>query len=777
MNRRRCGHPASEGPSPAARALAPVGLFLLAFGVRMLTWPTVAMADRVHFFGMDAYYHMRRVLYTLARFPEALAFDPYIHFPTGATSIWPPFFDWLVAACVLPFHAIGGERLVETLAACVPALLGAGTVLAVYALGRRHFGFRVGLVSGLVLSVLSAHVWYSQMGFVDHHAAVALVATAMLAVAMGLVTSLQDPAVPRARVAAKAAACGALLGVALLVWPGSLLHVALVEAGLALFLLTRARPEAVRTARWLAALHAIAFLVVLPSGVSSSWAQWSDMTPVVLTHFQPWLLGTLALSFAACAGLWASPWAAASAPGRALQAVAVGAAALGVSVLLLPELREAVYDSWRWLARAEVFQEQVGESAPLLSNGGGVDFGIAELRLSRFVYVFPLALGLLAWSERARPEVRLLVVWVAGLALFTLLQRRFFNTFSVGLALVMGWSLVQAHGWLAARLPRAGLAPPLGVAAALLALFLLAPSLATHATPARNALRALRGEPLLAYATPLRNPVLVETAAWLRAHTPPTSGFLDVRERPEYGVLSTWTEGHVLEYVGRRPTVVDNFGDDLGEENFRLAYEYLRARSEAEGAAVLDRLGVRYVVAPAVRSTGPTRGGGLSLAARLYLQDGAGLGRHRLIYESTGWPDPESPAVYKIFEYVRGARVHGRAPAGARVRASLPYRTPRGRTGVFRASAVADARGRFVLRLPYATEGAPPALRTAPAYRVEADGIRTRVRIHEDAVREGREIDLGDRLAAPPEGASRGSGRPSDGAAWAARDSNPEPAG
>ena len=33
----------------------------------------------------------------------------------------------------------------------------------------------------------------------------------------------------------------------------------------------------------------------------------------------------------------------------------------------------------------------------------------------------------------------------------------------------------------------------------------------------------------------------------------------------EYGVMAHWTDGHVIEYVAQRPTIVTNFGDDLGE--------------------------------------------------------------------------------------------------------------------------------------------------------------------------------------------------------------------
>ena len=47
--------------------------------------------------------------------------------------------------------------------------------------------------------------------------------------------------------------------------------------------------------------------------------------------------------------------------------------------------------------------------------------------------------------------------------------------------------------------------------------------------------------------------------------------------------------------IRRRPTVIDAFGDDLGEQNFALANHYYASR-EAAASEILERLRVRYVV-------------------------------------------------------------------------------------------------------------------------------------------------------------------------------------
>lgn len=71
-------------------SLTPWLIFALALATRGLQWTSVLIADRVIFFGNDAYYHMRRIVFALERFPETLQFDTYVNFPEGAKVIWPP---------------------------------------------------------------------------------------------------------------------------------------------------------------------------------------------------------------------------------------------------------------------------------------------------------------------------------------------------------------------------------------------------------------------------------------------------------------------------------------------------------------------------------------------------------------------------------------------------------------------------------------------------------------------------------------------------------------
>jgi dolichyl-diphosphooligosaccharide--protein glycosyltransferase len=220
--------------------------------------------------------------------------------------------------------------------------------------------------------------------------------------------------------------------------------------------------------------------------------------------------------------------------------------------------------------------------------------------------------------------------------------------------------------------------------------------------------------------------------------------------------MAPWPLGHVIEYAGRRPTVTDNFGDDIGEENFHRARRYYLGR-EGPGSQVLEQLGVRYVVAQSKHAYLGETPAADAMFYSLYSRDGSESGsqeedqigprvealeRHRLIYESRPRRGAKSdgPPLYKIFEFVKGARISGRAAPAARIRLTLPLRSNRGRALVYAASAVADAQGRYALRVPYSNRGALPAFRAAPNYTLECEGESASLQIDEAAIRSGREV-------------------------------------
>lgn len=752
---------ARAGGSPAAAvrlALEGIAFAVLGLGVRALPFVTLRDGERLRYFGNDAYYHARRALYTSLHFPDVLRVDPYLNFPHGGEPIWPPLFDAAAGALLRAVGAAGRPELADRWLVWIPPLLGMATVVLVWALGRRHLGVAAGRIAAFALAWLPAHVAYTRVGYLDHHAAVALVGAGML---LGAAELAREAGRPRARPRvedALALALGAGMALALLLWPGMLLEVALVEATLAGVWIAAARSRPARGgALRFAAAHALAFAVVAPFALGREWRVWGEASPVVLSRFQPVVL-------AAGAALWAGV--AASGPrarGTRGRRLAWLAGASGVAAVLalaaLGAAGEGFGQALRWLARGERFQAAVSESRPLLFAGGHFAPGFAWEQLTGAVFALPLLAAWAGWrpgSARSPAALAVVAGWAAVLGAITLIQTRFFASLAAPWCLLLGWAGVE----LARALRRRG-ASPVAAASAVLALGLglAAPALASHGPAFRAAWRASHGLAPGLDPHEARHRLLVALAEWIRDHTPETSGWLSAEARPEYAVLSRWTDGHVLEYVARRPTVVTNFGDDLGEENFALAEAYY-ASPEPRASAILDRLGARYVVLEnrsATLEVPPD-----SMFARLYFFDGeAGdssvtksdgrarpvavevpaVGRHRLVYETPPkpWAGTGRPA-FKLYEHVAGARLAGRAAPGAPVEVRLPVETPAGRRFVFSARARAGDDGRFALRLPYAT-GSAGAVRTG-ALEVRAGGRVGTARVTDADVREGRRVAI-----------------------------------
>jgi asparagine N-glycosylation enzyme membrane subunit Stt3 len=752
----------SGAVSRALRLVTPAGLFALALAVRALPWPRVVTDSRIYPFGNDAYYHLRRIGFSVANFPDVLEFDPYVQFPAGAKPIWTPFFDLIVAGLARPWIrdlTDGGVRDLERFAVWVPAVLGSACVVAAYALVRRHFGFAPALLTGLVLSLLSAHAWYSQLGFIDHHAAVALLTTLALDASM---TLLRDEVRGERAAAWKLALwTGVLFAATLLLWPGALLHLGLLECGFFLFLLTRAaRADASAFAVRLVVLNGLAFLLVAPFSLGNQWPQWSAFSPVVLSNFQPWLLASICAATLIARGLWGAGPLGATRGRRFATLLAVAIASVAVSALLLPDLFLGAEDAWRWLAKQDHFQLYVAESRPLFFTEGRFDPTMALRRLSYFIVLFPVATAALAFAARGRRDrasVWLLLGWGAGLLAVTLVQRRFFNTFSIALAAVLALSIcwmfraLAATAWGRRRRPLA-----FAVCGVTLVLLML-PSLRSYRSDLLNLRAAKRGEKMMVASNILLAHAAIQTAMWLRRHSPPTSGWFDPQNPPEYGVLTPWYYGHLFKYVARRPTLVDNFGDDAGEEGFVWAHGYY-ARSESEVEPELDARRLRYVVVHRAQDSRWQEYQPDSLYYALYTYDGSrfvldaadgavvpALERHRLVYESRAIPTAgaDGPAIYKLYEVVRGARVVGSGRPGAEIEIALNLRTNRGREIAYETRARVDAAGRYEVRLPYATLDAAPATKTDPAYRFTCDGHSRPLAVSEE------QIERGDVVAGP----------------------------
>ena len=339
---------------------------------------------------------------------------------------------------------------------------------------------------------------------------------------------------------------------------------------------------------------------------------------------------------------------------------------------------------------------------------------------------------------------------------------------------------------------------PLGLAAAAA----LAPALARLRGPAG---RALAAAGLLAVVVvPQRaaaRPVEVSERALARSFDLLLGLRARARETGEAErgvVLAEWSFGHYVQYYGRHPAAVDNFGDWLSD--LSLPRRVLLAESEAEAEALLEASGVRYLLVGELAETLsgllPDDAARTRLVAASRLQPGGRLAIEfrpaivgtvlyraarqlgsaarapggglvpplrglRLVDESAHGEtldDGRELPWFKLYERVAGARlvVRGLEP-GSEVSLEAELASPRGRLFPWLDVVRAGAGGVADLRFPYSTGAARGARPLAIRVRAGERAIDVR-EIPERAVRDGLALELAPAGAAVSRAESPGRG-------------------
>ncbi len=729
----------SSGPSGAHRAgRAPerwpglgLAIFVWAALVRTIPWPSVFKPEGVLFQDGDGYAHMWRIWNAASNARPLSARDPFTNFPRGGEVIWPPAFDGVLARGIA---WLGLERSeAEVLCAWVPVVFGAAAVALAARMAARFFSRRAGWITGGILGVLPGSYLYTQLGFLDHHAAMTWIETALLGGAMALVA--RRDAGPRPW----PAAAGALAALALLVWTGALLALLVVQAALLAWAVA-ARDGAFAIARTqrLAGAHAIVALAILPFSLRD-WEIYGRFSPLVPSLFQVVWFGAAAICLVLAAAAWRRASLGATRARRLASAAAVGVVGVVLAFAGIPALAAVLAGGASWFTGDVAFLAGITELEPLVKSAyTGLRWG-PVLYLSPLILFFPLAfLALGGWDRR--PEVGLLLLWTAVFFALVLLQLRFVNTFSVAFSLVMG----AAIGALLDAIDRRARDPRVRSAGRSLVVLGLLIALAIPAW-------LYYGKRLRDGGSEVANPIRearIEVARFLGRVEPPP---LDASGRPTAGLLGSWDTGHEYRYYSGWAVHQDGFGPYVSPESLRLASRYFAALDEGEALRVLEALGTRFVIVDR-QGAGRPVADPRSMTSRLIQLRGSGgrlgaaadrrsawlpaLTRHRLRHAA-----PHGMGGVWLYEIVAGAVIAGSSTPGATVSIALELGTPWGRSQIWQERLRADAQGRFRFRVPYATQGGPES--TFPPlgpYRLETpDGVHA-IEVDEAAVRAGRRI-------------------------------------
>ena len=714
------------------------GLLLKLFaGRRSLT------EQGILFPGYDEYYHMRRILYGVANFPDVLWFDSYLNYPHGLSISWPPLFDQISAALCLALGQHSKEG-VEMTAAYVPVIIGLLAMVVVYYMMRELFDHRVALLASFMAALAPYYLLYTMVAATDHHSLeVLLQLVSLLFIILAISRSKKKWLY--------ASAAGVALAALAYTWQGADVYYGayLLIAAVAISLELRENRSSMTLAPTLLVAFLLALILVLPYR-STPW-----MSPSFLGLAAISISIAIMLALAQIIEKRNISW----------KAFPLGILAISLLFLLLLKplgglfgLESLIRTGFGYIWGGEMIG-RIGEAQPLIFDMKTlfeVFFSWQGLNILLALAAAIVTINYLrkgGWKEK--PALLLFLMWAVYSILLTLGQSRFLYISTIYMGALISILIFYALDIFGKIQEEKGEKVPRALAAAIILLLVL-PTAIDGFSFALNTPPAIAGD-------------WNSSISWLKENSEPTSFYDDPREVPEYSVMNWWDYGNWILYLANRPVVANNF--QAGAED---AVRFYLAENETEAAEVMDSRGAKYVftdysiVYSKLASLAEWAnedvnsymvredyGSEVSLIPKerffnttlgsLYLVDGTGMGRFRLIYESStirgGNPGKSE---IKIFQYVPGAllRIHTDPDQNAGVLLNMTSNMERDFIYVNQAKRIGDA---FEVRVPYSTEKRYDTRAVDPylVFSGNESGVKIQnVEISEEDVLQGRTIEL-----------------------------------
>ncbi|HEY5973203.1 MAG TPA: STT3 domain-containing protein, partial [Geobacteraceae bacterium] len=518
-----------------------MGCILLAVFLRCSTYHDLLADDgRLLFLDPDSYDHLRRITLGLVSFPHIPVFDAYYGYPVGTGQVWSPFFDYLITAILfLATAGHGGAVAAESFGFWLSPLLAVGNVLAIYYLATRLLDRTAGLAAALVIAILPAHLMYSFAGLLDHHAAEPLLCLFLLHSLLAA-----NEVGPATKSWHRGLATGALLVCSLLIWRGSVIFWGM--AMVILFIQARCEVSAgnalspagqygLRACLW-------AVLLLLPVCLFDFWGGAATISFARISWFHVILL----VACAAALGM-------ASRLSRLRSLVLLAAVVAGLALIasatglsqFVSQFRAGlvvIFGNDPWL-------NTIDELRSILFPDGQFSLWYGAGFLSGLYYLCPFVLLSIVrdWLQHGRRELSdvVLLVLVSAFFVLPLFRERYMHLGGVAVAVCTGYLVSRLRYRFTSHMRHR----PGCWAAGLSLVVLFLPIVPFLSDPGREV--RLSSE---------EKHDLREALHWLKTRTPPTAGYLDPRQIPEYGVLADWSLGSLITYVAQRPAMATNFG-------------------------------------------------------------------------------------------------------------------------------------------------------------------------------------------------------------------------
>ncbi|MCX7771278.1 MAG: hypothetical protein N2202_09420 [Proteobacteria bacterium] len=732
-----------------------------AFVLRLLTWKTsiAGFGKEFAFVQPDAFYHFRRAMIWAINFPKMPTLDYYMAYPYGAECPWPPLYDWLVAV-LANIITLGNptQKVVGLIIALMPPILAGLCVIPTYKIVKLIWNNeRIALFSAFFAITMPGMLGYSHVASGDHHVAETFLCLWFFYYGLFAVKNALNGLEYRK----ESLLSGLFITLGLLVWQGQVVFYTLFCFYVfCLFFIFFHQKELVKKIG-----NIIIFICLITSPIlafvrfivprSTEQTLWDFG---FFSYFQPSYVLFLAVVLYALGYLIIRSESFIGFMKKILILIIVS----GIAGFVIKPFRENLIRGIKFLLKTDPWHASINEFQKTFSFEMFWPLNIDNfLNVLYFVsFMLPMYYGLRillrAFKDKKKnnldPMEIFFMVWGIGIGILGLYQKRWNNAYSPALAIGIGifsYNIIEkikgGHGlfkefmqWkeshkgervsFITRFLVFSEKSPFFVALIIVCLFLTPYYFIT-----KDLLRS--GMPM--------SLDLYRTLIWMKNYLPPTSHVWNPVQRPEYGIFAPWDHGHYIQFISEKPTIVNNFGHQLRGDGFKDAIYIWSVETEEELQSIFDKYNARFILVsnpipffgnPIIEYLKPNflekyimlgeghfgmpmpvpRDSFYSLPlANLWEFDGTATHmspaqKHfRLVFESENLDimpyHYNEVKEYKIYEYVKSARVVGKTEPRSLIYVKADFITNWDRTFTWETTTYANENGEFNIFLPYAT--------------------------------------------------------------------------
>ncbi len=723
-------------------------IFLIAFGLRSLSYGRVFGESSLHFLDPDSYYHMRGIIYIVQHFPNYLLFDSYIYYPSGFPLIWSPLFDMLVAFFAI-LAGLGDPSVsrIEEVAAFFPAIIGALTVIPVYFLIKNIFNKYAGFIGAFLLAIMVAHIYKTLLGYADHQS---LNMFLSILIYTFFILALIEGRRCSDKYRLFSIIAGIISGIALFGWAGAPIYMSLIGIFALLQSIIDQRKRV--SSNYLVNSGIITFLIALLTASMLQIAVFGNLERILLQ-----LILTSAFLFEFILISLISKIIEKKKMNWKVYTLTFVGIILFIAALVVSIYPKIISGIFYVTKESNCILLTIQETQSLFEIGETML--IAPWNLFHLtLYTALLGLGLLIYKKCRDSEMGLFVIiWFIYSVILAYYQARF--------SVEMTFPIIALNGYLISNIKSYIDKIPLKERGILtsdnLRRILPGAIILLIIAPGLLALTLIKDNPNL------NDPIdYYDTWQWMKENTPKTDYYSNPAQQPEYGVMNFWSYGNGIIYYAQRPVIANNFQIGIVESS-----KFFTETDEQVANKLLDKFNSRYIFSTPLNpytyrdmlmvAEGCTRNESFyriipfkiyfnSMLIRLHLDDGREITKrnvtnlplehYRLVYESKNLELMEDYAVSraKVFEYVKGALIAGKAPPG-NISMKVKIGTNKGRIFWYNRTIISN--GTFNLIVPYSIDS-PYKTRAIAPYIFSLNNLNKTVYISEKDINQGNMIEL-----------------------------------